>query len=338
MRIGTGDNIYEWVGDWAKIPDTESARKGWAHHGVVVTEASGIVAFHQADRAFLAFDKDGNLERSWKSGLTEAHGITLVKDEETEFLWIADNGQKAPPENGYEMRPDESGNPQIVGQAVKQGLDGQTVMKLPLPELPIYAKGDYKPTKVVVNEERFGGNGDIWVADGYGQYAVHRYDKRGNYISSINGEEGAGRYKLNHGIWVDNRKSEPELYVGDEGNRRIQVYDMDGSFRRSFGSEILSLPTVLVTQGDLLIVGELCARLSLFDVDDRFICHLGDNKDVAKAEGWPNMRNERGEIVRTRRLQPGRFNSPHAIAPDKQGNLYVAEWLIGGRITKLVKV
>jgi hypothetical protein len=32
---------------------------------------------------------------------------------------------------------------------------------------------------------------------------------------------------------------------------------------------------------------------------------------------------------------PDRFNSPHSVAVDNDGNLYVSEWLLGGRYTKL---
>ncbi len=32
---------------------------------------------------------------------------------------------------------------------------------------------------------------------------------------------------------------------------------------------------------------------------------------------------------------PYEFNSPHSLAADANGNLYVSEWLIGGRYTKL---
>jgi len=54
-------------------------------------------------------------------------------------------------------------------------------------------------------------------------------------------------------------------------------------------------------------------------------------------EGWPNNRNASGELVPTSLIQPGKFNSPHGMAVDSQGNLYVAEWLIGGRFIKLEK-
>ena len=46
MRVGQGANTYQWNEDWAKLPDTEIARQGWAHHGVVVTESGEVVTFN----------------------------------------------------------------------------------------------------------------------------------------------------------------------------------------------------------------------------------------------------------------------------------------------------
>jgi hypothetical protein len=34
-------------------------------------------------------------------------------------------------------------------------------------------------------------------------------------------------------------------------------------------------------------------------------------------------------------LQEGHLNSPHSLAVDADGNLYVSEWLIGGSYTAL---
>jgi hypothetical protein len=334
MRVGTGEHTYEWIENWARIPDTKSAREGWAHHALAVTSAGEIVGSHPGDSLVLFFDPDGNVRRSWDGDLTEAHGVVAVKEGPTDYLWIADQGSKRIPAGGYQYVNDTKG-----WQVVKKTLHGETVQALPRPDLPIYQEGRYAPTWVAVNEERFGGNGDVWVTDGYGQYYVHRFDKSGAYLASINGAEGkAGAFKTPHSIWVDRRKSEPELYVADRANGRVQVYDLEGHYKRVFGSDFLTSPSGFAVDGDHLIIGELRARVTIVDLDDKLICHLGGNEAVCSVEGWPNVKNERGEPTRTPLLDVGKFNGPHGIAADADGNIYVSEWLIGGRFIKLAKV
>ena len=328
MRIGKGDNSYQWIDNWAKSPKSD----GWAHHGVAITEAGHIIACHQEKATIQTFDSNGNLLSSWESGLTEAHGITIVKEGATEYLWIADTGRKRLASLSYEQYED---SPQVV----KFTLDGQRVMNIRQPDLPIYDSNNYSPTWVAVNEERNGGNGDIWVADGYGASCIHRYDKLGKYISTINGEEGdAGLFKCPHSIFVDTRKSNTELYIADRTNGRVQVYDVEGNFKRVFGSDFFTSPSGFAIHGNLMIVAELKARLVILNIDDEPVEYLGSNIEVAEVEGWPNNVNEKGEPVPTAFLRPGKFNSPHGLAVDKDKNLYVAEWLIGGRFTKLKKI
>lgn len=292
-----------------------------------------MISFHQVDKTLLRFDNQGNLKESHQTDLTEAHGITLVKEGDTEHLWVADNGKKRLAENGYEY---PGGDIQVVGQVVKMTLDAEPLTKLATPPLEIYDKGDYSPTWVAVNEERHGGNGDVWVADGYGQSHVHRYTAGGDYMSSINGEEGsAGAFNQPHAIFIDRRKSEPELYVGDRSNDRVQVYDTEGRFKRAFGSDFLVTPTGFVTHGETMVIAELRARMAVVDIDDNLVTYLGANQDVAEFDGWPNNLDDQGSPMRTKLLEDGRFNSPHGMTVDADGNIYVAEWLIGGRYIKL---
>ncbi len=37
-------------------------------------------------------------------------------------------------------------------------------------------------------------------------------------------------------------------------------------------------------------------------------------------------------------MKPGRFNSPHGVDVDTDGNVYVVEWIVGGRIIKLERI
>ncbi len=336
MRVDCGDLTYEWIENWAKIPNTDSARNGWSHHDVVVTESGDVVTGHPDDPVILVLDPDGNVKDSWESGVNDPHGMTLTKEGGTEYLWIADPGRKRRPATGYEY-PEGAGR--VQGSAVKKTLAGDTVLELEQPDLRIYEKGDYMPTWVAVNEERFGGNGDVWVVDGYGEYHVHRYDAGGSYVGSINGEEGdAGAFNNPHGIFIDRCKDEPELYIGDRASDQVQVYDLDGNFRRSFGKDFLVTPSGFATVDDLLFIGELKARLTVVDADDNLVCYLGANQDVSDVAGWPNNHDDTGSPMRTALLENGRFNSPHGLTSDADGNLYVAEWLIGGRFIKLGRV
>lgn len=333
MQIGSGVNSYEWQDSWAGIPDSESARHGWAHHGVTVTESGQVITYHPGDKTMMVLDPDGKLIRTWQVDISDAHGITLVNEDGREFLWIADNGRKRQYGIGYEF-PSAGAR----GQVLKMDLDGKVLASLQRPDLDVYRQGLYSPTWVAVNEERHGGNGDVWAADGYGQSYVHRYDKSGNYIASINGEEGeTGRFNCPHAIFIDRRGPEPELYVADRANGRVQVYDLEGNYQRVFGSDFLTTPSGFATHGDMLIIAELRARLTLCGKNDEFVCYLGANEQVCEVEGWPNNKDASGNIVPTSLLEPGKFNSPHGLAVDAQGNLYIAEWLIGGRFIRLGK-
>ena len=84
-----------------------------------------------------------------------------------------------------------------------------------------------------------------------------------------------------------------------------------------------------------MVVAELRARLAVIDMNDELITYLGDNAQVCDVEGWPNNTSDEGRTIPTSLLETGKFNSPHGLAVDANGNLYVAEWLIGGRVTKL---
>ena len=337
MIIGGGDNRYEWVDGWGKVPDSQSAREGWAHHGMVVTGDNRIIAFHQGDPTVLIFNTAGDLTETWDAPVREAHQMALEVDGDNEYLWIADPGRKSTKANGaYEPIIGERG-----GQVIKTTLDGDLLLQITQPNHDAYNDGTFAPTSMTILD-----NGDVWVSDGYGESYIHRHTSAGEYLGSIGGDEcDAGRFDCPHGVWIDRRKSEPELYIADRANRRVQVCDTGGNYRRVFGSDVLTSPSNFAEVGDQMIVGELRARLAVFDIDDNFVCYIGENESIARVErnspedvpGWPNNLDADGNVIRSQILEPGEFNSPHGLAADSDGSLYVGEWLVGGRYTKLVK-
>jgi hypothetical protein len=123
--------------------------------------------------------------------------------------------------------------------------------------------------------------------------------------------------------------------VADRGNGRIQVFRLDGSFDRVVGGSFLVSPSAFASYGGNLVVAELHARLAVIGPDDRLVCYLGEDGEACRRPGWPNGVDEHEHPVRAPDLRPGRFNSPHGLAVGTDGKLYVAEWLIGGRMIKL---
>ena len=316
MQIGNHHHNYAWTEKWGSIPDTQSSREGWAHHGIVVSKTGKVFSFHQGDNTLITFDQNGSLIDSAETIVENAHGMTLVEENGEEFIWLADN---------------------LSGQVVKVDLSGKLVSSISMPDIEVYADGGkYSPTDVAVNEERSGGNGEIVITDGYGSSWIHFYDRDGNLQASIDGTDGdGGGFATPHGVWIDNRRDNSELYIADRSNGQIQVYGLDGKFIRHFGAapgaDWLHSPSGFAAWGEYLIVAELRgSRVTLLDSNDEPIVYLGENTGAFKFnEGWPNVPHET--------LVPGKFNSPHGIAADSEGNIFVAEWLIGGRVNKLTR-
>jgi hypothetical protein len=71
--------------------------------------------------------------------------------------------------------------------------------------------------------------GNIFVADGSGNARIVKLDRDGAYIRAWGGRgSGAGQFNDIHTLAVDARGN---VYVGDRGNSRIQVFDNDGKFK-----------------------------------------------------------------------------------------------------------
>ncbi|HZG56094.1 hypothetical protein [Paenibacillus sp.] len=302
--IGAGEYRYEMDSDWAKLPD--SIRFGYCH-GVEVDAEGFVYVFHTNAPCVVKFDADGRYVSSWGDEFAGgAHGFYLHTEADgSQYFYITDTAR---------------------GLLVKTTLDGTTLLELGTPDLPdVYdAERKYVPTDAAVAP-----NGDIYVADGYGQSWIHRYRANGDYVGSFGGKGGEpGRFSCPHGISVDLRGGEPELYVADRGNHRIQVLTLDGEPKRIV-DENMDMPCSFFIHGDLLIFPDLHSRVTLFDGDDRLITHLGEDQQAYKQQGWPNLPDTY--------FRNNRFSSPHGVCADAKGNLYVAEWTVNGRVTKLTK-
>jgi NHL repeat-containing protein len=105
-----------------------------------------------------------------------------------------------------------------------------------LPGAGVAGESFVRPTDVAWDKA-----GNIYVADGYGNARVAKYEPTGKYIKSWGSRGSApGQFNIVHGIAIDGQGN---VYVADEGNKRIQVFDTEGTFKKAF--ENVGSPTAI---------------------------------------------------------------------------------------------
>lgn len=314
---------YQWIDNWARVPGVPTSEWSGRTHGLAYSRSlDRVIVFHVGNPAVLFFTPDGRLDRAWGDRFPGAHGLTLAREGEEEFLWLVD---------------------QNTLEVVKTTLDGKTVLSIPKPDHPAYAsaetprKGVYMPTWAAQNPV----NGEIWVADGYGSWLLHRHDGRGRYLQSIDGSNGASAFSEPHGINFRPGNGTPELFVTDRANHRVAVFDGEGNFLRASNS--CHSPCCFDFLGQSALVPELFTGVKILSADSlEVIAHLGENPEVqprsdggwwppVSPKGWPDLQG-------TEHVKPDRFNSPHGACFGPDGAIYVGEWIFGGRLTKLQPV
>jgi hypothetical protein len=97
----------------------------------------------------------------------------------------------------------------------------------PLPGAGPQGENFNRPTDVAWDSQ-----GNIYITDGYGNSRVAKYDPNGKWIKNW-GSTGTenGQFRVVKGIAIDAANN---VYVADRDNRRIQVFDTEGTFKTQF--------------------------------------------------------------------------------------------------------
>jgi len=193
--------------------------------GVAVNSKGEIAVFTRSNSAsgpaygatasqLLLFDKTGKFLREVGRGLyawSYAHAIRFDKDDN---LWAIDKG------SDMIIRFNPEGRVTMVFGRKKEASDENAhPWDRPTPPRPPVPGQFRQPTDVAWDTD-----GNIYISDGYINSRVAKFDRNGDYVTSM-GEPGRtklGELNTPHTIAND---AKGNIYVGDRGNRRIQVID-----------------------------------------------------------------------------------------------------------------
>ena len=168
----------------------------------------------EASRLF-EFDSKGAFIREIGKGLYGFQMAHAIRVDPQDNIWVVDEGTdmviKFTPDGRVAMT---MGRRAEFGGGLKATPPGNA----PPPPATPYRFG--RPTDVAWDAA-----GNIFVADGYTNSRVVKYDKNGRFIKEIGTKgSGPGQFNTPHSIQTD---ANGNVYVADRGNRRIQVLSND---------------------------------------------------------------------------------------------------------------
>lgn len=324
LIVGQGDYRYEVQHDWPQLPDKYTWQ---TTHNVAVDKAGNLYVIHegrfdQPDHpSIFVFDETGRFMRAFGQQFQGGgHGLEIREEDGQEFLYVC----------AYQMRK----------TFAKLDLKGETVWQQYAPmESGVYAPEEDKNREAKWGRDRFMPtnfafleDGGFLLADGYGSFYIHRYDRHGKWVSSFGGPgEGEGKFNTPHGIWVDNRPGrEPAIVVCDRAHHTLQYFSLDGRYLHTVTG--FGLPANAETWQNLLVVPELFARVTLLNEKNEVVAQLGDDAERIKADNRRAIRGDRNQWL------AGKFVHPHDACFGRDGSIFVAEWVGTGRVTKLKRL
>jgi len=304
---GNGEWTYAVVSGWGALPAGISF--GGTHGAIAQDKAGNIYVSTQSNTGVLVYGPDGRLLRKIATAYPEIHSLVFNVESGDEFLYVTV----------------QKGTPQENWLFLKMKADGTVVLKITAPpEAGFKSPHEWRITAAVPTPDA-----SIFIANGYGDSRIFRFDKNGNFKASYS-EMGSGDGQLNcsHGLSLDTRYDQPLLLVCDRENRRLCHFDLDGRYVRTI-TQHLRRPCQASFHGDYAVISELEGRVTILDRDNVPIAFLGDNPQKSQ---WAKYE------LNPQAIKAAVFSAAHGCFIDSEANIFVSDWNQTGRLTKLSRV
>ena len=269
--VALGDRSYRVERDWAKVPD--GVTQGFVSQ-VAVDSVGQVYLLQRGGPPVLVFAPDGRYLHSLAEGLVlDGHAIAI---DAADRIFLTDRD---------------------AHQILVLATDGRELARLGERHRPRFGLPFNHPTDVAVAAD-----GEIYVSDGYGNAAVHRFSADLRHLQTWGTPgDGPGAFSTPHAIWVDSRD---RVLVADRENDRLQVFDRDGRHLADWPGFYHPMDIWEDARG-MVFVSDQIPRLTMLD---------GEGRLAGRCRGA--------------------LNGAHGIWGDGAGNLFMAE-LPPARLTRL---
>jgi len=306
-----------------EVPGVATNSKGhifvYTRSGVPYATMGGSRTFTHGGSRLFEFDQTGKYVREIGQGIYGFLFAQVVRIDPEDNIWIVDRGSslviKFAPDGRVAMLMGRKPEAINVGGGGGRGGEGGGRGRGGPAALPgAGTPGDLfnQPADVAWDS-----SGNIFVADGYGNARIAKFDKNGMFMKTW-GSKGteSGQFDIPDSIATD---AQGNVYVADRGNKRIQVFDNDGNFKNQI-SNVGAPWAICISPG---------AHQYLYSSNSNEVNNL-DNGEIYKLELDGRVAGKFGRAGKVMK----EFGSVNEIDCRRANELYVSE--IGNwRVQKL---